>query len=72
MNMILAFSEGSFAAIVAIIIIVLVILASCIRVVPQATAMVIERLGGYIGTWSVGLHVKLPIVDRVADRKSVV
>ncbi len=66
MNMILAFSEGSFAAIVAIIIIVLVILASCIRVVPQATAMVIERLGGYIGTWSVGLHVKLPIVDRVA------
>ena len=51
-----------------LIIFILVILASCIRIVPQATAMVVERLGAYIGTWSVGLHFKLPFVDRVARR----
>lgn len=49
-------------------IIVLLILASCIKIVPQANAMVIERLGGYQGTWNVGIHVKLPFIDRVAKR----
>lgn len=51
-----------------LIIFILVILASCIKIVPQATAMIVERLGAYIGTWSVGLHFKLPFVDRVARR----
>ena len=41
-------------------------LISCIRIVPQAHAFVVERLGAYQDTWSVGLHVKLPIVERVA------
>lgn len=50
------------------ILIVLLVLVSCIRIVPQATAMVVERLGGYRATWSVGLHVKAPFIDRVAKK----
>ena len=55
-------------AIVVIVVIVLALLASCIKIVPQAHAMVIERLGGYLTTWSVGLHVKVPFIDKVAKR----
>lgn len=49
-------------------IIVICILISCIKVVPQAQALVVERLGGYQGTWGVGVHFKMPIIDRVAKR----
>ncbi len=49
-------------------VIVLMIVASCIKIVPQAKAVVLERLGGYRTTWSVGLHVKAPFIDRVAKR----
>ena len=51
-----------------ILIVALMILVSCIKIVPQATAMVVERLGGYKCTWSVGLHLKAPFIDRVAKR----
>ena len=51
-----------------IAVIILCILVSCIKIVPQAYAYVIERLGGYQGTWSVGMHFKLPIVDRIAKK----
>lgn len=51
-----------------VIIAILVLLASCIRIVPQAHAYVIERLGAYQSTWSVGFHIKLPIVDKVAKK----
>ncbi len=56
--------------IIAIVILVLVVLvlASCIKIVPQAHAYVIERLGAYQATWSVGLHVKVPFIDKVARR----
>ena len=57
-----------FVTLIPLIIIVLLILASCIKVVPQAQAVVIERLGGYQATWNVGIHFKLPIIDRVAKR----
>ena len=50
------------------IIMVLILLASCIKIVPQAHALVIERLGAYQGTWGVGLHFKVPFLDRVAKR----
>lgn len=50
------------------IVLVLLILASCIKIVPQAHALVIERLGGYQGTWGVGLHFKMPFLDRIARR----
>ena len=54
-----------------LLIILLMILASCIRIVPQAHAMVLERLGTYQGTWSAGLHFKLPFVDRVVRRMTL-
>ena len=52
----------------ALFVIILCILASCIKIVPQAHAYVLERLGGYQATWSVGVHFKLPIVDKVARK----
>ena len=54
--------------IVVIVVIVLIILSSCIKIVPQAQAYVVERLGGYQGTWGVGLHFKTPFIDRVARK----
>ena len=62
--------ENLFGAILiaALVLILLLILISCIRIVPQANALVIERLGGYRGTWNVGLHIKAPFIDRVAKR----
>ena len=51
-----------------ILFILVLILASNIRIVPQASAYVIERLGGYSATWGVGLHFKVPFLDRVAKR----
>ena len=53
---------------IVILLIVLILLLSCVKIVPQATAMVVERLGGYRATWSVGLHVKAPFIDRVARK----
>ncbi|NLO09777.1 MAG: SPFH/Band 7/PHB domain protein [Clostridiales bacterium] len=49
-------------------ILVLLILASCVRIVPQAYAFIVERLGGYQATWDVGLHIKWPLIDKVAKR----
>ena len=49
-------------------VIIFIILVSCIKIVPQAQAYVIERLGAYQGTWSVGFHIKAPIFDRVARK----
>ncbi len=58
----------SLVLIILLIIIVLYVALSCVRIVPQAHAYVIERLGAYNGTWSVGLHFKVPFIDRVAKR----
>ena len=54
--------------VVIVVLIVLMLLISCIKIVPQARAMVVERLGAYQATWSTGLHFKVPIIDRVARR----
>ena len=51
-----------------ILILIVLILVSCIKIVPQAYAYVVERLGAYQGTWSVGLHFKMPFLDKVAKR----
>ena len=59
--------EGLIALAV-LLVIVLIVLVNCIKIVPQAHAMVIERLGGYLTTWSVGLHLKVPFIDRIAKR----
>ncbi len=57
-----------FIAIFLILMVVLVILSACIKIVPQAQVLVVERLGAYLDTWSVGVHFKMPFIDRVAKR----
>ena len=59
---------GVVVAVILLIILALVVAVSCIKIVPQAQACVVERLGGYLSTWSVGLHFKVPFVDRIAKR----
>ncbi len=59
---------GFLYFIVVVLIIVIALLASCIKIVPQAYAYVVERLGAYQQTWPVGIHFKMPFVDRVAKR----
>lgn len=59
---------GAFIAFLALIVIVLIILVSCIKIVPQAHAIVVERLGGYLATWGVGLHFKVPFIDHIAKK----
>ncbi len=54
--------------IIGVVVLVLLILVSCIKIVPQAQAYVVERLGAYQGTWHVGFHVKVPFIDKVARR----
>ena len=51
-----------------IAVLILCILVSCIKIVPQAQAYILERLGGYQATWGVGMHFKVPIIDRIANR----
>lgn len=58
-----------FLIILAVIIIALVV--TNIRIVPQANAYVIERLGAYMGTWEVGLHIKIPLIDKIAKKVSL-
>ena len=53
---------------VTLAVIVMLIAVSCIKIVPQAHAAVIERLGGYLATWGVGIHFKAPFIDRVAKK----
>ncbi|MCI5712568.1 MAG: SPFH/Band 7/PHB domain protein [Lachnospiraceae bacterium] len=59
---------GALIAFLVLIVVVLIILVSCIKIVPQAHAVVVERLGGYLATWGVGLHFKVPFIDRVARK----
>ena len=59
--------EGLIALII-LVILVLVIIVSCIKIVPQANAVVVERLGGYLATWGVGLQYKATYIDRIAKR----
>ncbi|MGN1350585.1 MAG: SPFH domain-containing protein [Anaerovoracaceae bacterium] len=56
---------------IAILIIVIALIVTNIRIVPQANAYVIERLGAYAGTWEVGLHVKIPLIDKIAKKVSL-
>lgn len=60
-------SIGGIFFIIIVVLIVLVLI-SCVKIVHQAQAVVVERLGAYQATWNTGLHFKLPIIDRVAKR----
>lgn len=59
---------GAFEYLIILLVIILIIAASCVRIVPQAHAYILERLGGYQATWEVGIHVKLPLIDKVAKK----
>lgn len=54
-----------------LVIIVIFLIATNIRIVPQANAYVIERLGAYNGTWQVGIHIKIPLIDKIARKVSL-
>ena len=56
---------------IVLILIVIILVVSCIRIVPQARACVIERLGKYHTTWETGLHIKVPVIDRIARQVSL-
>ena len=74
MNMIMAAAAvdpGKVIAIVVIAIIVLIIFSSCIKIVPQAHAVILERLGAYKATWGVGIHLKMPFIDKAVKRMSL-
>jgi len=57
--------------IIALLVIAAVLIVTNIRIIPQSSAAVIERLGGYHKTWNVGLHVKMPFIDRIANKMSL-
>ena len=59
---------GGVIVLLVVIVLVLWVLASCIRIVPQAYAVILERLGAYQATWSTGIHFKVPFIERVARR----
>ena len=56
---------------IAVAVLVMILIITNIRIVPQSNAFVIERLGAYQGTWNVGLHVKVPFIDRIAKKVSL-
>lgn len=53
---------------IVLLVVVVIVMISCVNVVPQAHAYVVERLGGYQATWYVGIHFKVPFIDRIAKR----
>ncbi len=57
--------------VIALVVFVLAVIIMNVRIVPQSRAFIIERLGGYLTTWGVGLHVKVPLIDRVANNVSL-
>ena len=61
----------SLYAFIAVALLILIVIIPNIRIVPQSKAFIVERLGGYMCTWSVGLHVKIPFIDRISNRVSL-
>lgn len=61
----------SLYAFIAVALLILIVIIPNIRIVPQSKAFIVERLGGYMCTWPVGLHVKIPFIDRIANRVSL-
>ena len=55
-------------ALIILVVLFLLVVASCVRIVPQAHSYVVERLGGYQATWNVGIHFMVPFIDKVAKK----
>ncbi len=69
MNMLVALGgTETFFLVIGIIVFLLLIIATCVKVVPQSYAVILERLGAYVATWDVGIHVKMPLIDKVVKR----
>lgn len=54
-----------------LILLLILILISCVRIIPQSVQYVIERLGSYHATWGVGVHIMMPFIDRVSNKVSL-
>ena len=54
-----------------LVVIVLAVLIPCVNIVPQANAWIIERLGKYQGTWQAGIHLKIPVIEKVVKKVSL-
>lgn len=59
---------GGFIFLIVLVVLILLVLSSCIKIVPQAYAVVLERLGAYRATWNTGIHFKVPFIERVARK----
>ena len=70
-NVVLEVSTGGAIIGVLVAVIVIVLILANIKIVPQATTFIIERLGTYRTTWDTGLHLKVPFIDRVAKKISL-
>lgn len=68
---VMASTSAYTVSIVIVVVIALLIVVSCIKIVPQASAVILERLGAYKATWSVGIHFKAPFIDKVARKVSL-
>lgn len=68
---VMASTSAYTVGIVIVVVIALLIVVSCIKIVPQASAVILERLGTYKATWSVGIHFKAPFIDKVARKVSL-
>lgn len=68
---VMASTSAYTVGIVIVVVIALLIVVSCIKIVPQANAVILERLGAYKATWSVGIHFKAPFIDKVARKVSL-
>lgn len=62
---------GAFIGFIVIVAVIIGLIVTNIRIVPQAYGFVVERLGAYQGTWGVGLHIKIPLIDRIANKVSL-
>ena len=60
--------QTTIIVLIVLLVILILLLASCIKIVPQANAYILERLGAYQATWPVGLHLKVPLIDKVARK----
>lgn len=63
--------EENIWIMIAVIVAVIVLIISNLRIVAQSDAFIIERLGSYVSTWETGMHLKLPFIDRIANRVSL-
>lgn len=64
-------NPGTIIAVFVLIVLAILLIITNIRIVPQARAYVVERLGAYSATWQVGLHIKIPLIDKIAKKVSL-